>query len=67
MLTVLRYPVAIKCAKASIPFEIDEFLEEAKSMLEVDEYHTNIVNLQGITYKNSNSMESPLHVCFSKN
>ena len=26
------------------------FLEEAKSMLEINEYHENIVNLQGIAY-----------------
>ena len=26
------------------------FLEEIKSMLEIDQYHENIVNLQGIMY-----------------
>ena len=26
------------------------FLEEAKSMLEIEDYHENIINLQGIIY-----------------
>ena len=33
--------------------DISNFLEEVKSMLEVNEYHENIVNLQGITYRNT--------------
>jgi hypothetical protein len=65
MLTIFRYPVAIKCPKASMPGGIDVFLEEAKSMLEVDDYHANIVNLQGMTYKNSSPEESSIDVCFS--
>ena len=47
-----------------MPREIDEFLDEAKSMLEVDDYHANIVNLQGMTYKNSSHEESSIDVCF---
>ena len=31
--------------------DMEVYLDEAKSMLEVGEYHQNIVNLQGITYK----------------
>ena len=31
--------------------EIDLFLDEAKSMLEIGSYHDNIVNLQGVAYK----------------
>ena len=31
--------------------EIDLFLDEAKSMLEIGSYHDNIVNLQGIAYE----------------
>ena len=29
---------------------METFLEEAKSMLEIGEYHENIVNLQGVIY-----------------
>lgn len=47
---LLRYPVAVKTPKNLAGTEIHEFLEEAKSMLEIKEYHDNIVNLQGITY-----------------
>ena len=30
--------------------EMQLFLEEAKSMLEISDYHENIVNLQGVIY-----------------
>ena len=30
--------------------EMESFLEEAKSMLEIHDYHENIVNLQGVIY-----------------
>ena len=30
--------------------EMESFLEEAKSMLEICDYHENIVNLQGLIY-----------------
>ena len=43
--------MAIKCPKITSAGEVDVFLEEAKSMLEINSYHENIVNLQGITYK----------------
>ena len=46
---VFRYPVAIKSPKYNTEREIEEFLEEVKSMLEINAYHENIVNLQGIT------------------
>ena len=39
--------------KNPVPFGSQEmliFLEEIKSMLEIDQYHENIVNLQGIVY-----------------
>ena len=61
---MFRYPVAIKCPKSSTNREIDEFLEEAKSMLEINAYHDNIVNLQGMTYINSN--DSIVEVCYLK-
>ena len=48
-----RYPVAIKCPKTLTERDVDEFLDEAKSMLEINAYHDNIVNLQGMTYNKS--------------
>ena len=47
-----RYPVAIKYPKISSARDTEDFLEEAKSMIEIDAYHENIVNLQGITWIN---------------
>ena len=41
--------MAIKSPKYNTEREIEEFLEEVKSMLEINAYHENIVNLQGIT------------------
>ena len=58
--------MAIKSSKASNQCETDQFLDEAKSMLEIDAYHENIVNLQGITYEISNLMEQELEVGFCK-
>ena len=46
----LRFPVAIKCSRSSGERDVDEFLEEAKSMLETKAHHENIVNLQGLSY-----------------
>ena len=43
--------MAIKTTKALKQCDTDDFLDEAKSMLEIDAYHENIVNLQGITYE----------------
>ena len=34
------------------------FLDEVKSMLEINEHHDNIVNLQGITYKTVQRMSN---------
>ena len=45
-----RYPVVIKRPKSNTSSTVNEFLEEVKSMLEINAYHDNIVNLQGITY-----------------
>ena len=42
--------MAIKHPKSFGDQEMDVFLEEAKSMLEIGVYHVNIVNLQGIIY-----------------
>ena len=49
---IFRYPVAIKYPKISSARDTEDFLEEAKSMIEIDAYHENIVNLQGITWIN---------------
>ena len=55
-----RYPVAIKVPKKYTEKECTEFLEEAKSMLEIKSYHDNIVNLQGIAYNKGKNQESPI-------
>ena len=36
------------------------FLDEVKSMLEINDHHDNIVNLQGITYKTVQRMASDI-------
>ena len=58
MVNIPRYPVAIKSSKTAMAREIEEFLDEAKSMLEIDAYHENIVNLQGIAYQMSDQVIS---------
>ena len=47
---MLRFPIAIKHPKNLGDDEIRVFFEEAKSMIEINDYHGNIVNLQGIIY-----------------
>ena len=47
---VYRFQIAIKAPRNRSANETYLFLEEAKSMFEIGEYHENIVNLQGITY-----------------
>ena len=42
--------------------EILSFLEEAKSMIQIDEYHNNIVNLQGIIYENIDQKSNTIKV-----
>ena len=48
--------MAIKVPKNGSKMEVNEFLEEVKSMIEIKAYHDNIVNLQGITYKRASCM-----------
>ena len=55
---IVRYPVAIKSPKISSARETEEFLEEARSMMEIDAYHENIVNLQGMTWTNDDAIEN---------
>ena len=57
-----RYPVAIKSPKHNTEREIEEFLEEVKSMLEINSYHENIVNLQGITCQVSEIVDDFVNV-----
>ena len=50
--------MAIKCVRKNKRMSVtraeqDALLEEAKSMLEINKYHDNIVNLQGIAYQKS--------------
>ena len=55
-----RYPVAIKVPKNNARMEVNEFLEEVKSMMKINAYHDNIVNLQGITFKTIRRMIEPV-------
>ena len=50
--------MAIKTPKSNTLYEMNAFLDEVKSMLEINEHHDNIVNLQGITYKTVQRMAS---------
>ena len=45
-----RFPIAMKFPTNHDEKEIKLFLEEAKCMVKVGEYHAHIVNLQGIVY-----------------
>ena len=60
-----RFPVAIKNPQHFGCQETLIFLEEIKSMLEIDQYHENIVNLQGIVYGTENFTKGLAKVCFS--
>ena len=46
-----RFPIAIKSPLNVDAQEIESFLDEAKSMLQIGEYHNHIVNLQGIAFE----------------
>ena len=55
MILHFRFPIAIKNPHPMLDGsfnneEMQMFLEEAKNMLEIGEYHENIVNLQGLVY-----------------
>ena len=55
MILQFRFPIAIKNPHPMMDGsfnneEMQMFLEEAKNMLEIGEYHENIVNLQGLVY-----------------
>ena len=48
--TSYRFPVAIKSPKKVDSQSVKLFLDEAKTMVQIGEYHNNIVNLQGIIW-----------------
>ena len=56
------FPVAIKCSRVSKDSNSNELLEEAKSMLETNAFHENIVNLQGLTYKKPHVLSTKIEV-----
>ena len=56
-----RFAIAIKVPKPGTSVAL--FLDEAKSMLEIGEYHDNIVNLQGISYGVNEDKRSLSKVC----
>ena len=45
----IKHPHSNKDGKFTIE-QMELFLDEVKSMLEVKDYHENIVNLQGVIY-----------------
>ena len=53
---IFRFPIAIKSPNFGNVDGIEQCLDEAKTMLEIDSYHDHIVNLQGVTY-NWNSID----------
>lgn len=57
-MAICRFPIAIKTPRSVNVQEIDLYLDEAKSMLEIGAYHDNIVNLQGVTYKTNCQVEN---------
>ena len=57
--TPLRFYVAIKNAHNTDAEKTKLFLDEAKTMLHIGEYHDHIVNLQGIVYQ-ANEKEDKL-------
>ena len=56
------FPVAIKCSRVPKESNSNELLEEAKSMLETNAFHENIVNLQGLTYKKPHVLSTKIEV-----
>ena len=48
-----RFAIAIKDPLNNNYEEILAFLDEAKSMVQIGDYHNHIVNLQGIIYETS--------------
>ena len=56
-----RFAIAVKVPQPGISVAL--FLDEAKSMLEIGEYHDNIVNLQGISYCVDEANRSLSKVC----
>ena len=48
---VFRFPIAIKKPLGYNFEEIQCFVDEAKSMIRVGDYHNHIVNLQGVVYE----------------
>ena len=60
------FPVAIKCSRLSKESNVNELLEEAKSMLETNAFHENIVNLQGLTYKKTHLLNTKIEVLITR-
>ena len=60
-----RFPIAIKCSISKDPQKIDLFLEEAKTMLRIGNYHDHIVNLQGLVYETNEDGDKIPEVSFS--
>ena len=66
MCSYCSFPVAIKCSRLSKESNANELLEEAKSMLETNAFHENIVNLQGLTYKKTHLLNTKIEVLITR-
>ena len=55
-----RFSVAIKTSLKQDLEDISSLLEEAKSMIQIGQFHNHIVNLQGLVYEHN---EIETHLC----
>ena len=57
-----RFPIAVKNPRNFSNDQIEVFLDETKSMLELGTYHDHIVNLQGISFVIDNETKKLMKV-----
>ena len=60
---IFRFWVAIKTSLRQESEDISSLLEEAKSMVQIGQYHDHIVNLQGLIYEHSKVETNLCKVC----
>ena len=59
---VFRFTIAIKTSLSDDLYENESLLDEARTMLKADEYHNQIVNLQGLTIESNETNSQSLKV-----
>lgn len=57
-----RFTIAIKTSLSDDLYENESLLDEARTMLKADEYHNQIVNLQGLTIESNETNSQSLKV-----